>query len=133
MNEIDQERLKDLHDALSSSMEKLGKAYNMKKYLWMAENASDIVRLSYTIQFLNGNDGAGRGSMTKFVPTETIEKMQEVKEQLVEAQDVEELLADLNETEKETLLRLYIDQSRKYRNVSGIFHINYREGTIGYE
>ena len=106
MNEIDQERLKDLHDALSSSMEKLGKAYNMKKYLWMAENASDIVRLSYTIQFLNGNDGAGRGSMTKFVPTETIEKMQEVKEQL---------LADLNETEKETLLRLYINQSRQCR------------------
>ena len=53
--------------------------------------------------------------MTKFVSTETIEKMQEVKEQLVEAQDVEELLADLNETEKETLLRLYINQSRQCR------------------
>ena len=71
--------------------------------------------------------------MTKFVSTETIEKMHEVKEQLVEAHDVEELLDDLNETVKETLLRLYIDQSRQYRNVSGIFHINYREGTIGYE
>lgn len=133
MNEIDQERLENLYNALAVQMRALDDANNKKDYLSMVENASNIEKLSYTIHFLKGNDDTGRGAMTKFVSTETIEKMHEVKEQLVEAHDVEELLDDLNETEKETLLWLYIDQSRQYRNVSGIFHINYREGTIGYE
>lgn len=71
--------------------------------------------------------------MTKFVSTETIDKMASIKEELVDASDVEDLLVDLDETEKEALLRLYIDQSRQYRNVSGIFTKNYREGTIEHE
>lgn len=133
MNKIDTERLESLQGALSSNMENLNNAYNRKNYLWLAENASNIEKISYTIQFLKGNNDTRRGSMTRFVPTETIDKMREVKEQMLEAPDVEDLLADLNGTEKEILLRFYIDQSRQYRNLSGIFNKDYREGTIPQE
>lgn len=135
VNEIDQERLENLHNALDVQMRALDDAYNKKDYLSMVEYASNIEKLSYTIHFLKGNDDARRGSMTKFVSTETIDKMASVKEKLVEASDgaVEELMGGLNKAEKETLLRLYIDQSRQYRNVSGIFSENYREGMRGKE
>lgn len=133
MNGIDQKRLENLHNALDIQKGALDDAYNKKDYLSMVEYASNIEKLSYTIHFLKEDDNTGRGSMTKFVSTETIDKMASIKEELVDASDVEDLLVDLDETEKEALLRLYIDQSRQYRNVSGIFTKNYREGTIEHE
>lgn len=130
MSEIDQERLENLHNALDVQKGAFDDVYNKKDYLSMAEYASIIEKLSYTIHFLKGNGDARRGSMTKFVSTETIDKMASVKEKLVDASDVEDLLVDLDGTEKEALLRLYIDQSRQYRNVSDIINKDYREGTI---
>ena len=78
MNGIDQKRLENLHNALDIQKGALDDAYNKKDYLSMVEYASNIEKLSYTIHFLKEDDNTGRGSMTKFVSTETIDKMASV-------------------------------------------------------
>ena len=62
MNEIDQERLENLYNALAVQMWALDDADNKKDYLSMVENASNIEKLSYTIHFLKGNDDTGERS-----------------------------------------------------------------------